>query len=390
MLAVPHQPEAVMTPHAGQRLLIHRGDLHRTQMAPDPDSPAMRPLQPGHARLAIEHFALTANNITYAAFGEAMKYWQFFPAIDPAWGCLPVWGFATVAESQADGVHVGQRFWGYFPAGTHLVVQPARVGSAGFVDAAAHRHELAAVYNQYLACSADPTWHPGTEGLQAVLRPLFTTSFLIDDFLADHGFFGAAQLLLSSGSSKTAYGTAFCLAQRRGRPGTPTVIGLTSAANLDFTRALGCYDAVRLYSDLAGLDNRVPTLYVDFAGNALLRRAVHEHFGTALVYSSSIGGTHWTELGAGSGLPGPRPVLFFAPAQIKRRSAPPPDGWGRDVLQQRLSAAWAAFIDRVSRTNDPWLHIVNEAGAPALQAAYGTLLDGRADPSAGLMLTLQS
>ena len=379
-----------MTPHAGQRLLIRRDDLHRTQMAPDPDSPAMRPLHPGQARLVIEHFALTANNITYAAFGEAMKYWQFFPAIDPAWGCLPVWGFATVAESQAEGVVVGHRYWGYFPAGTHLVVQPARVGNTGFVDGAAHRQELAAVYNQYVACHADPTWQAHAEGLQAVLRPLFTTSFLIDDFLADHAFFGADQLLLSSASSKTAYGTAFCLAQRRGTPGTPAVIGLTSARNLDFARSLDCYDAVRLYGDLTDLDPRVPTLYIDFAGSATLRRAVHEHFGAALVYSSSIGGTHWTELGAGGGLPGPRPVLFFAPAQIKRRSAAPPEGWGRDVLQQRLGAAWAAFIDRVSRADTPWLHIVDEAGAPALQAAYNDLLEGRADPSVGLMLTLQS
>jgi hypothetical protein len=301
-----------------------------------------------------------------------------------------VWGFATVAESQAEGVGVGHRFWGYFPAGTHLVVQPARVGNTGFVDGAAHRQELAAVYNQYLACNADPTWQPHGEGLQAVLRPLFTTSFLIDDFLADHALFGAKQLLLSSASSKTAYGTAFCLAQRRVTPGTPAVIGLTSARNLDFTRSLDCYDAVRPYSDLADLDPQVPTLYVDFAGSATLRRAVHEHFGAALVYSSSIGGTHWTELGAGGGLPGPRPVLFFAPAQIKRRSAAPPEGWGRDALQQRLGAAWAAFNDRVNRADAPWLHIVNEAGAPALQAAYGNLLEGRADPSAGLMLTLQS
>ena len=88
-----------MTLEAGQRLLIARADLHRTRIAADPDSPALRPLQPGQVRLSIAHFSLTANNITYAAFGEAMKYWQFFPAPDAAWGCLPVWGFAVVAET---------------------------------------------------------------------------------------------------------------------------------------------------------------------------------------------------------------------------------------------------------------------------------------------------
>ena len=37
------------------------------------------PLAPGQVRLRVESFALTANNITYAAFGDAMNYWQFFP-----------------------------------------------------------------------------------------------------------------------------------------------------------------------------------------------------------------------------------------------------------------------------------------------------------------------
>ena len=94
-------------------------------------------------------------------------------------------------------------------------------------------------------------------------------------------------------------------------------------------------------------------------------------------------------MGSGAGLPGPRPALFFAPAQIKKRGAPPPEGWGRDALQQRLGEAWAAFLTRVGRADDPWLHIVTERGAPALESAYASLLNGQADARAGLMLTLQ-
>lgn len=191
-----------MNSAAGMRLYIDRKDLHRVHFGPDPD--AVRPLAPGEARLALQHFALTANNITYAAFGEAMKYWQFFPAPDPNSGCLPVWGFGLVAESRADGVTVGQRVYGYFPAGTHLVVTPGRVSAAGFVDSAPHRAELAAAYQAYVFCERDPSWQARLEGLQAVLKPLFTTSFLLDDALAEAQFFGARQLLLSSASSKTA------------------------------------------------------------------------------------------------------------------------------------------------------------------------------------------
>ncbi len=371
---------------AGQRLFIARNNLHQLRYGADPD--ATRPLEPGQARLAIECFALTANNITYAAFGEAMKYWQFFPAPDAAWGCLPVWGFGTVTESRAEGVAVGERVYGYFPAGTHLVVTPARVSAAGFSDAAPHRQELAAVYQAYTFCARDPGWQPRLEGLQAVLKPLFTTSFLIDDALAENGFHGARQLLLSSASSKTAYGTAFCLAMRRGTPGAPKVVGLTSPANLAFTRSLGCYDEVLAYADLASLDAGVPALYIDFAGDAALRRSVHEHWGDALTYSSSIGGTHWEALGPGRDLPGPRPTLFFAPAQMKRRSAEPPEGWGSAVLRQRIAAAWNAFVARVERSDDAWVTVVNASGAAATEAAYRALLEGRANPREGLMLSL--
>lgn len=375
-----------MTAEAGTRLFITRNDLQRVQFGPDPD--AARTLAPGEARLALQHFGLTANNITYAAFGEAMKYWQFFPAPDSAWGCLPVWGFAVVAESRADGVAAGQRVYGCFPAGSHLVVTPGRASDAGFTDTAAHRQALAAAYRRYVFCDHDPAWQPRLEGLQAVLKPLFVTSFLLDDFLAENGLFGARQLLLSSASSKTAYGTAFCLAKRRGTPGAATVVGLTSPGNLGFAQALGCYDDVKTYDDLAALDDTLPALYVDFAGDASFRRRVHERWGDALMYSSSIGGTHWQALGSGGGLPGPRPLLFFAPARYKERSAAPPEGWGAALLERRVSAAWSAFVTRVERSDDPWVRIVERSGSAAMEAAYRALLDGRADPRQGTMLSL--
>ena len=377
-----------MDPSTGQRFLVARHDLRLSRVVPDPDAPAPHPLAEGQVRLRIDRFALTANNITYAAFGEAMKYWEFFPTGDPAWGCIPVWGFAEVLESRAEGVAPGERLYGYFPMGTHLVVQPARVNAHGFIDDSAHRRALPAVYNRLVRCAADPGYDAAREAHQALLQPLFTTSFLIDDFLAEQGFFGAHQLLLSSASSKTAYGTAFCLAQRRGGADARRVIGLSSAANRDFAAALGCCDEVLAYDALTTLDAAVPTLYVDFAGNAALRRTVHELFADRLRYSCSVGGTHWDALGAGAGLPGPRPVLFFAPAQIARRSAPPPEGWGAAELQRRLALSWHAFIAAVDNPAAPWLRVEQGQGADAVHAAVLAQLEGRADPRSGQMLGL--
>lgn len=374
-----------MVQDAGSRLLVARRQLHDVRVAPDPDAPAERPLTDGEVRLAVDRFALTANNITYAAFGEAMQYWQFFPTGEDDWGCVPVWGFATVIESRAAGVPVGERVYGYLPMGTHLVVRPGRVTAAGFSDQQAHRAALPAVYNHYVFCATDPAYEPAREGHQAVLKPLFTTAFLIDDFLAEAGFFGAAQVLLSSASSKTAYATAFCLSRRRERP---RIVGLTSAANLAFAQSLGCYDTLHTYESVPGLDPGVPTVYVDFAGSTPLRRAVHERFDERLAYSCAVGGTHWGALGGAGRLPGPRPELFFAPAQVRKRRAPPPEGWGADGLNLRLGEAWQAFIDRVDGASPPWLKIRHQRGAAAVESAYRLMLDGKADAREGLMLSL--
>lgn len=360
--------------------VVERKELSRTHWVHrDP-----APLADGDVRFAIDRFALTANNITYAAFGDAMNYWGFFPTGDAATGCIPVWGFADVSESRCEGIAVGERFYGYWPIASDVVLQPVRVNAAGFSDGAEHRRELHAVYNHYLRCSADPGYSAAHEAEQALLRPLFTTSFLIDDFLADHGFFGARSVILSSASSKTAYGTAFCLALRRGTADAVRVVGLTSPTNLGFTRSLGCYDEVSTYEHVGTLPADTASVYVDFSGSVALRAAIHHRFGDRLMYSCSVGGTHWDELGSGKGLPGPRPTLFFAPAQIKKRLA----DWGPGGLQQRLAAAWTAFMRPVAEAQEPWLTVVSGRGAAAVESTYAALLGGSINPAEGHLLSV--
>ena len=368
-------------------LWVQRHQLDRCALHTLPSAP----LQPGQVRLHIERFALTSNNITYAAMGEAMAYWQFYPLPGdgeqaPEWGRIPVWGFGRVTESRCAEVPVGEHLYGYFPMSQEVVLTPGRIQAAHWFDMAPHRAGLPVVYNQYLRTAQDPFYHPETEDLQALLRPLFTTSWLIDDFLADNDYFGAAAnpqqrpvLLLSSASSKTAYGTAFQLHQRAG----VEVVGLTSAANVDFCSSLGCYHRVLRYDQLDQISADAPAIYIDFAGNAAFRQALHAHC-KGLRYSSSIGGTHVQSLGGAKGLDGPKPVLFFAPAQIKKRSAE----WGAAALTQRLLQDWQAFAATVLRTNPPWLQVLHHNGAQTAQAAYLQVLQGRGDPRIGHMLSL--
>jgi hypothetical protein len=351
--------------------LIARGDLHETRFE---DAPAPAP-DPGQAVLSVDRFGLTSNNITYAAFGEAMSYWNFFPAPD-GWGRMPVWGFATVAESRAEGLEEGARIYGYLPPSSELLVTPERVGPHGFVDAAAHRAALPAAYNSYLRADADPSYDPAREDQQMLLRPLFFTSWLIDDFLRDSDIFGADTVVLSSASSKTASGLAFLLS----RDGGAEVIGLTSARGAEYARSIGVYDAVLTYDELEDLPSG-RAVYVDMSGDAAVREGVHRRYGEELAHSAVVGATHHDQMGAvPDDLPGPRPTFFFAPDRVAKRSS----DWGREQLEKRLAEAWEPYV----KWTDGWIEVIREDGPDALRATYLDLLDGRIDPSRAHVLSL--
>jgi len=361
-------------------LLIRKDDLSSTRVRTADDAP----LADGQVRLRIDSFALTSNNITYAAFGESMSYWQFFPTGEEGWGSIPVWGFGSVVQSLHPGVAVGERLYGYVPMASSVVLTPERLSAARFADGTPHRAALPAVYNQYFRTASDPLYSADTEDLQALLRPLFITSWLIDDFFDDNDFFGARPgiALLSSASSKTAYGTAFQMHQR---PGIE-VVGLTSSANKTFCESLGCYHRVLAYEELDQVAADAPCVYIDFAGNGELRRAVHTRF-SQLRHDCVIGGTHVEQLapsGSAKELPGPRATFFFAPAQIKKRTGE----WGADEFGRRMVEAWRSFIARVAQPATPWLVTQHHDGPAAVQAAYAQVLSGRGDPRTGHILSL--
>ncbi len=366
--------------------LVKKADLKETRFI---SSTEITTLKADEILLKIEHFAFTSNNVTYAAFGDAMNYWQFFPVAkgDEAWGRVPVWGFANVvavgsAVSAASGpaqIALGERIYGYFPMSSHLAVTPVQANAMGFSDGAEHRAKLHPVYNHYRRCAADPSYDASKEPQQMLLQPLFMTAFLIDDFLADNHFFGAEQVVLSSASSKTAYSVAHLLKLRK----TVKVIGLTSPGNAVFVNGIACYDRVVNYQDIAQLDASKKTVFVDMAGNAKVRLEVHQHFQTALTYSCSVGGTHWDALsapGQGGAIPGPKPTLFFAPAQIKKRTSE----WGAKELQTKMGQAWMRFLPKL----DDWMHVIESAGQTSVENVYRAMLNGEGQADQGYVLKL--
>jgi hypothetical protein len=315
---------------------LNRKDLHESRfVVGDPPSP-----EDGEALLRIESFGLTSNNITYAVFGEAMNYWAFFPASDPGWGKLNVWGYAHVEHSRHPDLAQGMRVYGYLPCSSHLLVIPDRVNEKGFVDAAPHRAMLPSAYQGYRDVEADPVYSPDREAKHILFFPLFFTSFLIHDFLADENFFGADTIVISSASSKTAIIAAYLLAKREGID----TVGLTSPGNREFVEGLDVYDTVHLYDDVTQLPGE-RAVYVDISSDGAVRTDVHARYGNRLAHSAAVGMTHWTQMAQGaSELHGPSPVFFFAPDRIKKRGV----DWGTAKLDQNVADAWAPFAQWAS------------------------------------------
>jgi hypothetical protein len=324
----------------------------------------------------IDRFAFTANNITYAVLGDALKYWQLFPAPEN-FGNIPVWGFGEVIASKHPGIAIGERLFGYFPMATHLVIEAADVGKRGLRDAAAHRQGVAPVYNAYARVSGDPAFEGRQGDYQALLRPLFMLSFLVEDHLNENEFYGARRVMLSSASSKTAFGLAHLLHTRHK---DIRVIGLTSAANADFVRSLGCYDEVVSYDRVTSLPSDQPVAFVDMAGNSELRATLHRHFGDMTRYSGRIGLTHRSSSPDEPELPGAKPAWFFAPDQIRKRAK----DWGPGGIDIRFGAAWQGFAPMLDR----WLTVIEGRGEGPVMQVYRDTLAGRVPPEQGHILTL--
>ncbi len=349
--------------------LVKRDDLRECRIA-ESQPPE---LADGQALLRIDRFGMTANNVTYAVMGDAMSYWDFFPA-EKGWGRVPMWGFAEVESSEAEGVEPGTRVYGYLPPSSHLAVTPGDPDGRGFVDASPHRAALPSAYHRYSDSRRDPFYTAESEEIQMLLRPLFFTSFLIDDQLADDGLVDRGPIVISSASSKTAIAAAFLLAKHGG----VELIGLTSRGSVPFVEGLGIFERVLAYDAIGSLAQG-PATYVDFAGAAEARQAVHEHYRDQLAHSMAVGVTHWEQLGGGE-LPGPSPTLFFAPDRVVKRS----DDWGPDGLERRVADAWQPFCEWIGG----WLEVESGHGFEAVKSAYMDVLEGRIDPKTARVITL--
>jgi hypothetical protein len=228
------------------------------------------------------------------------------------------------------------------------------------VDTAPHRAALSPVYNRYLSVGEE------ADDAALVMRPLFGASVVLD--LELEGATGT--VVLTSASSKTAYGLAHLLRERSVR-----TVGLTSRARRAWVEGLGLYDAVLGYDEIDRLDVTGGAVLVDLAGDRTLVRRVHERLGDALARSILVGFTHRDSAVDDAPLPGPVPRFFFAPDEIVRR--------GRE-FGRRYGEAWRGFAPVVEKT----MRIERVTDGDGLVRVYRALLAGCADPAVGYVVSL--
>ena len=346
----------------------------------------MPTLADAQVRMRVDRFAITANNVTYAGFGDLLGYWDFFPTGDAGWGRVPAVGWAEVVESRVDGIAPGARYFGWFPMAAYVDLT-ATPTSDGFRDDGPHRSGHVPVYRSYIDSRCDPllpaddrAGSGDVEDRHALLRALFLTGFLAESFIAALPGGPVEQIVVLSASSKTA----ISLAHRASMRGSSQVVGFTSPRNIEFVSSIAdgagarLYDSVHAYGDAVSLPI-VPTAVVDMAGVGDVVAALHRHLGDAIVSSLMVGRSHHDAPMAMVG-DGPNPEFFIATGEAERQVA----AHGAAGYQARSAAALAAFVEE----SRGWLAVERRTGAAGATDTWDAVYRGVVPPSVGRVVSL--
>jgi len=362
-------------------LEVNRSAIGETRLVTD----QLGELADGSVRFEIERFSITANTTTYAEFGDMLDYWSFWPSGDEVFGRVPAMGWAKVIESTHPGVQVGGRYYGWFPMAQYIdvVVGTTRTGLR---DDSPNRAAHAAVYRAFDRTDLDPL-HPAQAGVaaadldeaedrHALLRGLFVTGYLADGFFQANNYYGADHTVVLSASSKTAIGYAACASTHDGL----RVVGVTSPGNVDAVEALGYYDSVVTYDDVASAVPEGSAVVIDMAGNGPVVVALHDALGDRIGYSMVIGRTHHDAPPA-QPTSGPTPELFFAPTAM---DAMRDSGLDADAFAAAMPGALAEFVAGSSA----WMSVDRRNGAVAAAGTWSDVLTGAVPPSIGRIASL--
>ncbi|MWB79175.1 DUF2855 family protein [Pseudooceanicola sp. 216_PA32_1] len=311
----------------------------------------LAPIEDGEARFAIESFALSANNVTYVLTAGAFRYDKLFAG--PGGRMVPpVWGYATVVESRSE-LQIGSRWYGLWPAGSHLTVRP-KMTRGGFRDVAARRRPLNPLYNGYLPGGPG---EPREQITQASLRPLHFLAYVVSRDLQDE-LKRYSQVVVTSASSKTS--TALAWELRALNP-----IGLTSAPRIPFVRGTEFWARVLPYTSPSEI-GAGSVVVLDVAGDEDIVTAIRERADSGDTRVIGIGFTHPDAAGSSE-----RDV-FFAPDRVGALVA----RVGATAFETDLEESAREFLRRSAATYD-----VNQVAPDKVVQLWTEIAQGAVDGS---------
>ncbi|MEM9935247.1 MAG: DUF2855 family protein [Bacteroidota bacterium] len=335
-------------------------------------------IQEGEILVKIQKFAYTANNITYAAAGDMIGYWNFFPPMGEeteGWGIIPVWGFAEVTESKHPEVPVGDKLFGYFPPAKYVKMKAVGVREGRVIDGSAHRAKLPKVYNLYRRVLNEPNYNPVYDRARMLLFPLHLTAYCIWDSVQMNDWYGAEQIIILSASSKTSTGTAYAF---KADENSPKLIGMTSARNLEAVKGFNIYDEVLTYDDLQKIDPGTPTVIVDMSGNAKVMAGLHTLLGDNMKFTINVGLTHWDNTKPQPGIIQGRSQFFFAPSHVQKRVS--------EIGQEGFDQLSAKFLMQTAAKTQEWLTFQTLKGLEELADIHPDVCMGKIAPDVGLIV----
>ena len=354
------------------KFLVRRDDFSETRF----ESETRVPLEPNQVRFSVDRFALTSNNISYAAAGDMLDYWSFFPAKD-GWGRIPAMGFGDVVETRHPDVPVGERVFGFFPMASELVIDVEGMTPEHYVDGAPPSPQP----RPGLPTVPSGRRGPSLRGLSRSPDPL--------DARAVHDFLPGGRIPRGPRRLRRRdLRPGKCLEQDVDRPGLScSLAGVpdgssespgTPTANLSQNSGSTTPPWAMARPRIFLRAN--PRYLSTFSGNGTFVTDLHNHLGDALKHHCFVGATHWDAGARDENLPGPEPSFFFAPGEIKNRL----DAWGAEEFQRRIREGWGRFC----ASSDSWLDVRTHQGPGALAEVYANVLGGKSNPREGHVLSL--
>jgi len=335
-------------------------------------------LEEGQILVHVVKIVLTANTMTYALAGDhpALKYFGHYEVPeggpDPAeFARTPAWGTGVVVGSKCAAVPEGMRIHGFFTLSSMVVLTPEDITDAGFADAAPNRKDMFGAYKYYTNHEKpyfkDAT--PDEEDWKMSDGLLFSTGWSMSRE-AEVVEGEPKALLLSSASSRTAYGAAF---SSKFHDSKLKIIGVTSAGNLEYTKGLGVYDVVITNEDVNTLENEPVAIY-DVSGKAALVEALYKHYGKNVLRCALVGMTDpngASMAGINFDLAGgaaPEQYLMFTAIAGLHKTM------GKEEVDKQLAAASAAYEKKMM----PTARVERRFGCEAVVQTWLELAEGRA------------